>query len=223
MKIFSTLIMQGWRAALVIGLLGNMPATASPDKSSEWKFTVFLDDDSIGYHHFSLERSGDSTRLTTRADFDVTFLKIPLYSYDHENTEHWKNSCLERIESATDQNGDLYTVKGVRTDTGFQLKSREGDNTLPDCVSTFAYWDKAFLQRKQLLNSQTGEYVEVSTDYLGESHIEVADTRTPARHYRLTAKDLIIDLWYSHSDRWLALETPTSTGSVLRYITEQAR
>ena len=209
-----------WCITLVTSLVWSMPLAASPEKSSEWKFTVFLNDDSIGYHHFSLDRSGDKARLSTRADFDVTFLKIPLFSYEHENTELWNNRCLERIDSTTDQNGDQYSVNGVRTDSGFRLKNRDGENTLPACVSTFAYWDMAFMQRKQLLNSQTGEYVEVTTDYLGESNIETGDTRTPARHFRLTADDMVIDLWYSHNDRWLALETLTSTGSVLRYVSE---
>ena len=210
----------GWCITLVTSLVCSMPLAASPENSSEWKFTVFLNDDSIGYHHFSLDHSGDKARLTTRADFDVTFLKIPLFSYEHENTELWNNRCLERIDSTTNQNGDLYSVNGVRTDSGFRLKNRDGEDTLPACVSTFAYWDMAFLQRKQLLNSQTGEYVEVTTDYLGESDIEIGDIRTPARHFRLTADDMVIDLWYSHNDRWLALETLTSTGSVLRYVSE---
>ena len=210
----------GWCITLVTSLVCSMPLAASPENSSEWKFTVFLNDDSIGYHHFSLDHSGDKARLTTRADFDVTFLKIPLFSYEHQNTELWNNRCLERIDSTTDQNGDQYSVNGVHTDSGFRLKNRDGENTLPACVSTFAYWDMTFLQRKQLLNSQTGEYVEVTTDYLGESDIEIGDIRTPARHFRLTADDMVINLWYSHDDRWLALETLTSTGSVLRYVTE---
>ena len=209
-----------WRTALAASLLISTPLAASPRDSDEWKFTVLLNDDSIGYHHFSLDNSGDKARLTTRADFDVTFLKIPLFSYEHENTEVWNNRCLERIESTTDQNGDLYTVKGVRTDSAFRLKNRDGVNTLPACVSTFAYWDMDFLDRKKLLNSQTGEYVDVTTDYLGESQIEVGDTRTAAKHFRITADDMVIDLWYSQNNRWLALETLTSTGSVLRYISE---
>ena len=209
-----------WLAALVIAVFCSMPVSASQEDSDEWKFTVFLNDDSIGYHHFSLSQSGDRAQLTTRADFDVTFLKIPLFSYEHENTEVWSDRCLERIDSTTDQNGDLYAVNGVRTGSGFRLKNREGENTLPDCVSTFAYWDMEFLERSKLLNSQTGEYVDVKTDYLGESHIEIGDDRTAARHFRLTADDMVIDLWYSHGDRWLALETLTSTGSVLRYVSD---
>ena len=50
---------------------------------------------------------------------------------------------------------------GTITDDGFQLSTNEGDTTLPGCISTFAYWDKSFLQHDQLLNSQTGEYLEV--------------------------------------------------------------
>jgi len=35
-------------------------------------------------------------------------------------------------------------------------------------------------------------------------------------------KDFNIDIWYSKNDEWLALESITESGRVLRYMIEQA-
>lgn len=193
---------------------------AAANTQQQWRFSVFLDDKPIGYHNFTLTGDGADRQLTTRANFDVTFFKIPLFKYRHANVEHWSNQCLKSIVSTTDENGKLYRLEGSLTEEAFKLSSNTGATTLPACISTFAYWDKSFLERERLLNSQTGEYQQVEVDYLGEKYISVGDERIPAHHYKLTASDLDIDLWYSRSDEWLGLQSTTSSGRMLRYVVD---
>ena len=38
---------------------------------------------------------------------------------------------------------------------------------------TFAYWNPDFLSQRQLLNQQTGEYVDVEVEQLGTESLEV--------------------------------------------------
>lgn len=195
-------------------------AAAGAAVEQEWQFRVYLDDRPIGYHSFSITRDGQHKHVRSRADFDVTFLKIPLFKYRHENDEYWKNQCLTSISSKTDQNGENFSVTGTTSEQGFRLVSNQGATTLPPCVSTFAYWDRSFLRNDRLLNSQTGEYLEVNVDELGKQSIQVRDTAVTANRYRLTAESLDIDLWYSAADQWLGLQSTTSKGRVLRYVME---
>jgi hypothetical protein len=188
--------------------------------SKEWRFRVYLDDREIGYHHFQLTENGSEARLTTRAELEVTFLKIPVFSYTHENTEHWNDGCLQSITSVTDENGELYRVEGDAATDGFRITTNTGESVLPDCVSTFAYWDRSFLQRQALLNSQTGEYVDVKADYLGERKISAGNTTLPAHRYRLAGEDLELELWYSQEGHWLALQSSVEGGRLLRYEIE---
>jgi hypothetical protein len=159
-----------WLVCFALLVSGGVEAA-----SKEWRFRVFLDDLDIGYHHFRLTENGSKTRLVTRAELEVTFLMVPVFSYTHENTESWNGGCLESIASVTDENGDWYRVDGGAAAEGFRVTTNAGESLLPDCISTFAYWDKSFLQRKALLNSQTGEYVEVEVDYLGERLISAGE------------------------------------------------
>ena len=201
-------------------LVGLLPVAGAAAVEQEWRFRVFLDDREIGHHHFSLTRDGDQEELSTVAKFDVTILKIPFFRYRHDNVERWNGDCLQQISSSTDQNGTRYTVDGRATAKGFQIVTNTGEQELPACVSTFAYWDKSFLQRPRLLNSQTGEYLDVEVDYLGEKPLALKESPMPAHHYRLTAKQLNIEIWYSDDDRWLALQSTTEGGRLLRYVAE---
>jgi hypothetical protein len=99
------------------------------------------------------------------------------------------------------------------------VKTLNGSRTLGDCVLTFAYWNPAMLQQTRLLNSQDGEHVEVKITDTGSDPIVVRGVETPARRYELRSKNqkLSIDLWYSTSNEWLALESRTEGGDKLIY------
>jgi hypothetical protein len=208
--------------ALLCGIAMHLPISASTETASEtvWHFRVYLDDKAIGYHRFQLRQDSADAELVTEAQFDVTFLKIPVFSYRHRNVEVWNDRCLASIASSTDENGKLFRVDGNADDSGFRLTTQSGDTTLPACISTFAYWDKSFLESSQLLNAQTGEYIDVEVSELGEQLITVQDSKQPATRYQLNTGDATIDLWYSEHGQWLALQSTTSSGRVLRYVME---
>ncbi|MGB5725859.1 MAG: DUF6134 family protein, partial [Thiogranum sp.] len=167
-------------ACLMCSFAALLPVTANASAEQKWNFTVYLDDTPIGHHDFSIRRAEGYEEIATHARFDVKFLKIPLFNYRHQNVEQWSNRCLKSISSTTDQNGKLFRVEGATRDEGFQVSTNDGDITLPPCISTFAYWDKSFLESGQLLNSQTGEYQDVEVDYLGEQPIPVRNINTAA-------------------------------------------
>ena len=85
------------------------------------------------------------------------------------------------------------------------------------CIKTFAYWDPEFLKETTLLNSQTGEMTAVGSEFIGNETLRYKGEDVIARHYRLRGDDLQIDLWYSVDDAWLALESLTESGRVVRY------
>ena len=115
---------------------------------------------------------------------------------------------------------DKGRVEGDAAADGFRVTTNSGESVLPDCVSTFAYWDRSFLQRQALLNSQTGEYVDVKVDYIGEGETSAGNTTLPAHRYRLAGEDLELELWYSPEGHWLALQSSVEGGRLLRYEIE---
>ena len=188
-------------------------------EEQRWRFRVLLDEREIGYHDFSVRREGASEQVEIRAQFDVRFLFINAYRYRHENTEVWRHGCLAHIDSQTDDNGERLQVLGAAADNGFSLTTSGGSSLLEnDCIRTFSYWNADLLQERRLLNSQTGELVDVRVEERGADTVRFGATEIPARRYTLILEEGAIDPWYAQADgRWLALESPTQKGRTVRY------
>lgn len=183
----------------------------------EWRFRVWLDDREIGRHRFSLSEEDGLQRVLSEADFEYRLLFVKLYEYRHRDEEIWRESCLASIESSTDANGKDYRVEGALQPGGFVVSGSGGETRLPECVMSFAYWNPEFLQQERLLNSQNGKWLDVTVSDPVPDELEVRGALREASRYRLEAGELCIDLWYSPQGDWLALETRTDGGRVLRY------
>ncbi|MEQ8205136.1 MAG: DUF6134 family protein [Woeseia sp.] len=200
---------------LLISASANSVALAS--ESERWEFTVSLDGSEIGTHRFQLDDYANTRQLTSEAAFDVKFLFFTAYRYRHENTETWSDGCLNDIQARTVTNGKTQVVNGERERGAFVVKTDDVQTALPDCVMSFAYWNPAFLQQARLLNPQTGEYLAVSVESLPLAMLQVRGEQQQARHYRLTAKGIDVELWYSEDDEWLALQSIAGGDRVIRY------
>ena len=164
--------------------------------------------------------SGTQRTVEINADFDVKILFINAYSYDHDNREIWKDGCLRQIESQTDDNGDLLKVVGEHVTGGFTVVTNASEpRTIgSSCVRSFAYWNPVFLESSQLLNSQTGEIVDVTITGRGEETLMVDGQPVLSKRYEIEMEEGPITLWYtSDTSQWLALQAATEGGRTLRY------
>jgi hypothetical protein len=198
-------------------LIGSIAGNAAASQDREWTFRVLLDGKEVGNQHFVLTDEGEQTRLETRAEFKVKFLFATVYRYLHRNEETWQGNCLAEIESSTDANGKPYAVNGKKREGFFELLGDGQSEKLPECISTFAYWDPSFLQNDRLLNTQNGEYLEVEVSDPEPDYRTIRGERVPALKYRLEAGELDLQLWYSADDEWLALESKTKGDRILSY------
>lgn len=208
------------RLPAIAGLLAMLlpiAQAASIEDVRELRFRVLLDGKEIGYHNYEIRDFLDGTEVKSDARFDVKFLFITAYRYRHEAVEQWAGNCLNEFAAKTEANGKKLAVSGARETRRFVLSGDSELTSLPECVSTFAYWDASFLSRRQLLNPQTGEYVTVTVQELGRQPLKVRGADVTARRYRLTAREIELDLWYSEADEWLALESAAKGGRTIRY------
>jgi Domain of unknown function (DUF6134) len=187
------------RALLIAALI--LAATAASAQTRAWNFRVLLDDSEIGRHRFTLRENGADRELRSQARFEVKFLAITVYHYEHDATELWRDGCLRALDARTDDDGERNAVQWREPGSG--------------CEMSFAYWNPKILQERRLLNAQTGEIVPVTVQALGEESIAVRGRSVRAKRYRLSAPQLEIDIWLDDGD-WVALESPAKGGR-LRY------
>lgn len=208
-------------AAIVLSEVSIANSTSTGGAEKSWKFRVWLDDTPIGYHQVSINNDDNIKTVHTQANFDVRFLFVPVYSYSHETRELWEDGCLVNINSTTDDNGEDYFISSVQNKEQLALQTQDGMTSLSGCIRTFAYWDIELLQSERLLNTQTGKYESVKVTDMGTGFLTVDEDQIEARHFRLVCEDMTIDLWYTNEMRWLALESVTESGAVLRYLPEK--
>ncbi len=201
----------------VVAFTASASATSdSGDKA--WSFDVYLDDSRIGFHDFRLvEQIDGSVKLEAEASFDVRILFINAFRYRHEIEETWSGDCLTGVVAKTNSNGKRTEVVGELTEQGFTISTGEEARALEQCVMTFAYWNPAFLEQPRLLNPQTGEFLDVVVESLGEEPLRIGDTTREARAYLVKARNMEVRVWYSADSEWLALESPTKGGKKIRY------
>lgn len=209
------------RLISLCGIFWMANAAAFTQVPQEWRFKVFLDEQEIGYHTVTVNPDKTQATVQIEANFNVKFLFFTAYRYKHSNREIWENNCLKTIESHTNDNGDTLYVSGQQNDYRLALSTPNGTQTLQGCVRTFAYWDHRLLQSRRLLNAQTGEYLDAEIDFIGKENLKIDSSSIIARRYRLRSENIVIDLWYSETMQWLALQTTTEGGNQLRYQLEQ--
>lgn len=205
-------------ALLLLGTLLSGPLAAQTAPGNVWNFDVFLDDREIGYHRFELRELSSGQLLRSEADFKVKFLFVTAFDYEHRNSELWQNGCLQSIDARTDSNGKRFEVLGKAEGEQFVIETGSGQSALADCVGTFAYWDRELLDRGRLLNSQTGEYLDVNLATMPAAELEIGDQRIPTERVRLSAKGLDLVVSYSaRNGEWLGLDSTLKNGRTLRY------
>lgn len=195
-------------------LMASLPVVAQP---RAWDFQVFLDDDPIGYHRFTLDEGRDGQAMRTEARFEVKVLFVTAYRYVHEASELWRGNCLARLEARTNDDGTRLFTEAVADGQRLTVSTVRGRAAIEGCVMSFAYWNPEILRQSQLLNVQTGEYQAVKIARIGDESIAVRGAQVAATRYRITGPKNPIDLWYSADSDWLALESTVSGGRRLRY------
>jgi len=208
------------RRALLVSLicLGSLSQPSWSNTSQSYEFKVFLGEQEIGRQHFDVSSEGAQTLVRVDAQFEVKLFYITFYTYRHTNIEKWESACLREIRSHTNDDGDAYFVNGSFENGQLQVQTQTGNWSGEDCVKTFAYWDPDWLTGERLLNSQTGELLPVSILSMGDETISVQGVPTSTTRRRIITDEFTVDLWYTHNGRWVALQSTTKKGDILRYV-----
>lgn len=194
--------------ALVV--FGSSMSQATPEDSL---FTVFLDDKKIGEHRYQFSALENGYQVTSIATYDVKILGINFFKYRHKSVEHWRENCVVEIDSTTQENGDEFFVKSYTELNELFIENKEGIFTAPACLRTFGYWNKDLLLSSQLMNSQSGEILPITSSekLLPNGQLQVS---------LVSVEKLNISLFYSSIGdhfQWQRLESLLPSKKVIRY------
>ena len=169
-------------------LLGAAPVAAG--QSAE--FVVLRGGTPIGSHRVEVETVGDDTKVHVSIALDVAFGPIPLYKYRHDSQEIWRQGRLIRLDSHTNDDGDILTLSVRSVAGGLRGDGSKGVFTAPADTVPTSYWNPALATNRPLLDSQIGRLLDVVRVPLGSGR------------WRLEG-ELNLDIAYSPQGQWTGL------------------
>lgn len=193
---------------LLLGLQAAIPASAR-----EWHFDVSVDGLPIGSHDIVVRENGDVRSVQS----DMRFGMLGVNAYKQHAEETWQANCLTRLDTRTEEKGNVTTVAGRLDANAFAIDGPRGHERLGPCVMSFAYWNPHVLKQSGLVNVQTGAWTPVTVTTLGKEQIDVRGNSVAADHFRIDTERNRIELWYSPEGEWIGLRSTTRNGHVLVY------
>ncbi len=193
--------------ALLIGI--TMPAAA---RDLDAKFLIERKGKVIGYHAVDVTPTEAGARVDTRIEMRVGLGPITFFKYDHRATEIWRGEDLISLVSETDNNGDQSSVNAKRYGDQLMITGTGFEGPAPEGAMPSSYWDKNLVEANAMINTQTGEILDIDTSLVGET---VAPNDRPAEQYRLVGT-IALNLWYD-GERWVGSNF-TVDGEELTYV-----
>ena len=194
--------------AAVIGAI-SLPASA---RNLDAKFLIERKGEVIGYHTVDVTPTGEGARVDTRIEMRVGLGPITLFRYDHEATEIWRGEELVSLVSSTNNNGERTSVDAKRYGEALMIDGTGYEGPAPEGAMPSSYWDKDLVEANAMINTQTGEIIEVATSKVGKTP---APNDRMAEHYRLVGT-VALNLWYD-GERWVGSNF-TIDGEELTYV-----
>jgi hypothetical protein len=186
--------------ALAAGTAGVEAAPPKPaaktEAGAQLVYAVTRDGSPIGRTIVDIDRSGDTTTVTSKTDIEVKVI-IVLYRFKQDVTETWKGDQLVSFKSQTDDNGTPHDVSITSSPKGLSIVADGKTSSAPAGAVPATFWSTKFVKAKSLIHPDTGRVMSASVKELGPEQVPVHGAPQQAQHYKLSAgKDFERDLWY---------------------------
>jgi len=182
-------------------------------------FSILHDGEKIGRHTVTYRRDGEDLHVDIAIDIEIRVFFIPVFKYNHRNSEIWRGERLISMTTKTNDDGTEYWVKAHATAEGLAVETTDESFIAPADTMPTSYWSKNTVVRSTLLDTQFGRLVEVALSPETVQHIETTAGTIEAQRFDMLG-DLTLSLWYTPSGRWV--KTAFSVrGTEIEYLLQE--
>ena len=198
------------------------PVMPMPTAGEEIVFDVYRDGDKrFGTHALTFSQEGGDLVVSIDIELRAGLGPITVFRYEHQSTERWRDGQLVALQSETLKDGDTYQVSAERNGDSLDVQGEDPDAgpislELPLSILPSSHWHGYQTGEYDILNTEYGDELDVSVEFVGEDVLEADGERINTRHYRLVS-DLTVDLWYDENGRWAGCEFE-ARGQTIRYV-----
>ena len=202
-----------------IAALAVMPASAAADVLS---FDVFRNGKPFGQHIVKRETQGETMVVSVDIDLEVRFGPFVPFRYRHDVREIWRDGALEALDSRTIRDGERLEVSARRSgERDLIVNGASVTEEAPGSIIPSTWWNREVLENSVILDSQTGELMPISVEFLGNEEVDAAGARVMTERYRVQ-NTVPLDLWYDEEGRWVKCAFDVDGQSIEYVLSDQA-
>ncbi len=203
---------------ILLGAIALM-TMASPAMAKTYNFDVVRKGEKIGTHKLSVNRAGDKTQVSNETRIEVKVLFVTAYHFEFDGTETWQDGKLARLDTRTNDNGVKHNVLAERQGNKLAISADGKAAEAPATLLPTAWWNKAVVSQKKLLDIWDGGIKDVTVARAGSETIDLRGKPVKADHYTLQGEKLNRELWYdSKTGEFIKLATYGKDGSLVEYV-----
>jgi Domain of unknown function (DUF6134) len=143
----------------------------------------------IGTYSNAVEKSGNTTTVTTEAHILVSVLGVVLYRQDIARQERWNADRLVAFHGVTTVNGKSIELTGSADGDRFVLMSPDGAIVAPASVRIANPWSADVLRGDTLLTPDRGRIENVQVKTTEETSLAINGRATRTKHYEINRLD----------------------------------
>ncbi|MCH7554767.1 MAG: hypothetical protein IIC08_02015 [Proteobacteria bacterium] len=183
-------------------------------------YRVLRDGFEIGRHKVLFRHDGDAVMtVETEIRISVSFLFITLYTYRLDARETWRGDRLVRLDSTTDDDGDLYAVRAVAEGDGLRVEAGAKSWTAPATVVPSSLWRREMARGSLLIGVEQGEAIAVAFEEIGRETVTARGAEVSATKV-VVSGELERQLWYDDDGILVHLRLIARDGSTITYALE---
>lgn len=149
----------------------------------------------IGSHHVTIRAAdgGDATVVLVEIKMKVAIGPITMFRFRHRGEEEWRSgSGLWRLETHTEEHGDVYDVRGEQTSAGIEITGPEGSCLAPpDLLTSNGLWCRTITRQRRIIDAQNGAVVDFTATAAGD-----------AGHFQFEGASWRGEIWYDDEGLW---------------------
>ena len=190
-----------------------------PTQASDSRFQLLWDGDRVGFHDVSIRPGATpgSAVIRTKVRLQMDMALITAYRLAHDSEEIWEDGRIARLESRSDDDGDVFKVVGRRTEQGFEITGPKGTTlAAPELPTSNAMWSQEMLSWPEVIDCQRGGVMGVDTRELGAAAVTVQGATRSARGYEFATPFARGDVWYDGNGRWVKMRLAIA-GETIHY------
>ena len=221
--------MPGWRmpagrrlagaVAILAALWLAAASSAVADEAGEYTFTVLSDGAPIGQHRIAFEHAGDSVAIREATEIEVSLASIPLFTFEHEARQLWRDGRAVRIDAVTNDNGEELRITVRDTEQGYVRTVNGRVDRFDKGAAVLALWNPETFGRGAYFSAVEDKVLQASFQKVGPATIVLAGQQVRTQRYRMLGDDRH-ELWFD-SDNHLAKVAFRRYGSTIEYVRDQ--